>query len=202
MRSLIIGVFAAAAMASSAAAFAADEGKAAATACPDKATMEANKKLVNGMFKADKNASDSLKSFYDMLDPGYVQHNPEFRRFGEINNLHGREEFMALMPMMMRADGPFAPPPADAPVGNPLYKVMADCDMIVVLQQKYLPDPQHKGKYYEAFWFDAWRVKNGKLAEHWDPAEIPSKLPDYLLKPLSQLPKDSGKPSSAPAAAK
>jgi len=33
-------------------------------------------------------------------------------------------------------------------------------------------------------------VKNGKLAEHWDAAEIPSKLPDFLLKPLSELAKE------------
>ncbi len=131
------------------------------------------------------------------MDKDYVQHNPEFKRFGEINHLHGREEFKALMPMMMSADGPFAPPPADAPKGNPLYKVMADCDMIVVLQQRYLPDPQYKGKYYEAFWFDAWRVKDGKLMEHWDAAEIPAKLPEFLLKPLSELPKKPGAQAKA-----
>jgi hypothetical protein len=33
-------------------------------------------------------------------------------------------------------------------------------------------------------------VKNGKLAEHWDAAEIPKKLPDFLLKPLSELAKE------------
>jgi hypothetical protein len=33
-------------------------------------------------------------------------------------------------------------------------------------------------------------VKNGKLAEHWDSAVIPTKLPDYLRKPLSELAKE------------
>jgi hypothetical protein len=32
--------------------------------------------------------------------------------------------------------------------------------------------------------------------EHWDAAEIPGKLPDFLLKPLSELPKST--PAKAP----
>jgi predicted SnoaL-like aldol condensation-catalyzing enzyme len=195
MRSLIIGVIAAATMVSSASVFAADGGKQPAAAC-DKATIEANKKLVSGIFAPDSREGDGIKKFYDLMDPGYVQHNPEFKRFGEINNLHGREEFMALMPFMTSAEGAFAPPPPDAPKGNPMYKVIADCEMIVVLQQKYLPDPQNKGKYYEAFWFDAWSVKNGKLTAHWDAAEIPKNLPIYLQKPLSQLPKPPAPPAT------
>ena len=167
---------------------AADVGK---RVCPDPATIEANKKLAATMFQMPANPKDIAKG-PEIMDKDYIQHNPEFKRFGEINNLHGLEEFKALMPMMMSGDGPFAPPPADAPKGNPLYMVLADCDMIVVLQQRYLPDPQYKGKYYEAFWFDAFRVKNGKLAEHWDAAVIPSKLPEYLLKPLSELKKEPG----------
>jgi predicted SnoaL-like aldol condensation-catalyzing enzyme len=162
--------------------------------CPDQATIEANKKLASAMFTRPVKPDEFGKAT-DVMDKDYIQHNPEFRRFGEINHLHGREEFNALMPMMMAADGPFAPPPPDAPKGNPLYKVMGDCDMVIVLQQRYLPDPQYKGKYYEAFWFDAWRVKDGKLMEHWDAAEIPTKLPEFLLKPLAELPKKQAAPA-------
>ena len=195
MRSLIIGVMAAAAMVSSASVIAADGVKAPAAACPDKATIEANKKLVASIFAPDSREGDGIKRFYDLMDPGYLQHNPEFKRFGEINKLKGREEFMALLPFMTSAEGSFAPPPPDAPKGNPMYMVLGDCDVVVVLQQRYLPDPQNKGKYYEAFWFDAWRVKNGKLTEHWDAAEIPKNLPSYLQKPLSQLPKPPAPPA-------
>ncbi len=156
------------------------------SACPDQATIEANKRLATAMFQRPPRPEEIGKAG-DVMDKDYIQHNPEFKRFGEINKLHGREEFTTLMPMMMRGDGPFAPPPPDAPKGNPLYKVMADCDMVVVLQQRYLPDPQYKGKYYEAFWFDAWRVKDGKLMEHWDAAEIPAKVPEFLLKPMSEI---------------
>ncbi len=60
------------------------------------------------------------------------------------------------MGMMRRGPNPFAPPPGPRPPqGNPLYRIIADCNMVVVLQQRYLPDPQHEGKFYEAFWFDA-----------------------------------------------
>jgi hypothetical protein len=33
--------------------------------------------------------------------------------------------------------------------------------------------------------------------EHWDAAEIPSKLPEFLLKPLSELPKKPAAPAPA-----
>ena len=191
MRYMLFGAIVAANMLPALAAHAATTGGKGDPVCPDQATIEANKRLATAMFQGPPKP-DEIGKATEIMDKDYVQHNPEFKRFGEINHLHGREEFMALMPMMMSADGPFAPPPADAPKGNPLYKVMADCDMIIVLQQRYLPDPQYKGKYYEAFWFDAWRVKDGKLMEHWDAAEIPAKLPEFLLKPLSELPKKPG----------
>ena len=196
MRYLLFGAIVVANLLPAMAVQAANAGGKGDSACPDAATIEANKKLAAAMFRGPEHP-DEISKATDIMDKGYVQHNPEFKRFGEINHLHGLEEFKALMPMMMSADGPFAPPPADAPKGNPLYKVMADCDMVIVLQQRYLPDPQYKGKYYEAFWFDAWRVKDGKLMEHWDAAEIPSKLPEFLLKPLSELPKKPAAPAPA-----
>ena len=189
MRYMIFGAIVVATMLPAMAVHATTGGGKGESVCPDQATIEANKKLAATMFQMPANPKDIEKG-PEIMDKDYVQHNPEFKRFGEINHLHGLEEFKALMPMMMSGNGPFAPPPADAPKGNPLYMVMADCDMIVVLEQRYLPDPQYKGKYYEAFWFDAWRVKNGKLAEHWDSAVIPTKLPDYLRKPLSELAKE------------
>jgi predicted SnoaL-like aldol condensation-catalyzing enzyme len=196
MRYMIFGAIVAANMLPAMAVHAATSVGKPESVCPDPATIEANKKLATTMFQGPPKPEEIEKG-PEIMDKDYIQHNPEFKRFGEINHLHGLEEFKALMPMMMKANGPFAPPPPDAPKGNPLYMVLADCDMIVILQQRYLPDPQHKGKYYEAFWFDAFRVKNGKLAEHWDAAEIPKKLPDFLLKPLSELAKEPS--TKAPA---
>ena len=33
-------------------------------------------------------------------------------------------------------------------------------------------DPTAEGRFYEAFTFDTFRIRNGKLVEHWDGAVI------------------------------
>ena len=67
--------------------------------------------------------------------------------------------------------------------GDPAYVMIADGDLVTVLQKRQLPDPQNPGKFYEGFWFDTWRVKDGKLFEHWDAATIPEKIPDVIKQP-------------------
>ena len=32
------------------------------------------------------------------------------------------------------------------------------------------PEPSNPAKTYDSFWFDMFRVKDGKLVEHWDNA--------------------------------
>jgi predicted SnoaL-like aldol condensation-catalyzing enzyme len=42
-----------------------------------------------------------------------------------------------------------------------------------MVHKQYRQDPTAEpGKFYEAFTFDTFRVKNGKLTEHWDNAVI------------------------------
>jgi hypothetical protein len=62
--------------------------------------------------------------------------------------------------------------------------VVADGNMVMVLNQQYRPDPFHKGKYYQTFVFDLLRVQNGKMAEHWDDTTIPAKPPLFLTRPV------------------
>ncbi len=157
--------------------------------CPDASTREANKRVAEAFFGPPGKPMD-VNNAYSLMDPGYRQHNPVFKRFGEINHLQGRDEFKAMNSAMSRGGGAgFGPPPNGGqgapPRGNQFYKVLADCDMVVVLHQNYLPDPQNKGGFYEAFSFDAWRVRNGKLAEHWDGATIPNMVPAFLKAPLN-----------------
>lgn len=155
-------------------------------------TVENNKRVGESFFQMKPGDTQAM---YNILDPDYRQHNPIFKRFGEINHFHGREEFTGLMSLMRRggAGGAFGPPPGGVrpPPGNPLYRVIADCNVVVVLQQRYLPDPQYAGKFYEAFWFDAWRIKDNRFAEHWDAATIPTPVPAFLTTPLKDM-KPSG----------
>jgi predicted SnoaL-like aldol condensation-catalyzing enzyme len=139
------------------------------------ALEEANKKLAAEFFRKGITPEERTA----LLHPDYVQHNPVFARFNDINGYKGKEGFTALL-KILRAGGP---PPEPPPGSDPTYRVMADGDMVTVLQKRELPDPQNPGKFYEAFAFDTWRVKDGKLYEHWDAATLPDKLPPFLLAP-------------------
>jgi predicted SnoaL-like aldol condensation-catalyzing enzyme len=152
--------------------------------CPDARTRAANERVVEAFF----NPSNTTDQLYELMDPDYRQHNPLFKRFGEVNGLHGREEFRAVMSAREQRGPTFARPLPAPPGGNPLYRVLSDCDMVVLLEQRLYPDPEFPGRTYEAFWFDVWRVRGGRLAEHWDAATIPNPVPDYLTTPLAQLP--------------
>ncbi|MGA2232948.1 MAG: nuclear transport factor 2 family protein [Tepidisphaeraceae bacterium] len=118
-----------------------------------------------------------------LMHPNYVQHNPSFKRFGEINGLSGKEAFVAYLKILRAGQPPSAPGAAQRPAGDPTYRIFVDGDYVVVLQLRNSPDPQNPGGTYESFWFDAWRVKDGKLYEHWDPATIPEPVPAALRAP-------------------
>ena len=107
-----------------------------------------------------------------LADPSYKQHNPAFKKRAEENKVSDYEEFKAAFAGGRGggrgpATGP-APPP-----GNPLEVVTAECDIVTVIHKNFRQDPTAElGKFYEAFTFDTFRIKDGKLVEHWDSAVI------------------------------
>ncbi|MGH8207223.1 MAG: nuclear transport factor 2 family protein [Steroidobacteraceae bacterium] len=151
---------------------------------------QANEMIVEKVFAPGTNPQDVV----NLLAPDYIQHNPVFVRFAQLNNVQGRDAFKLFIDTLTRlhaGGNPFGPPPGERspqpPAGNMLYKVMADGDMVTIIHQRYRPDPQHQGKFYEAFSFDTYRVQNGLLAEHWDDATIPAKLPIFLKVPVKDI---------------
>jgi predicted SnoaL-like aldol condensation-catalyzing enzyme len=46
--------------------------------------------------------------------------------------------------------------------------LIAECDFVAQVWKQVLPDPDQPGRTWEAFLFDAFRIRNGQLAEHWD----------------------------------
>jgi predicted SnoaL-like aldol condensation-catalyzing enzyme len=140
------------------------------------ALEEANKKLAAEFFRKGITLEERLA----LLHPDYLQHDPVFKRFNEINGLQGKAGFEGMI-KALRASG--APPQQPTAGNDPTYILMADGDLVTVLQKRQLADPQNPGKFYEGFWFETWRVKDGKLYEHWDPASIPTKIPEALKGP-------------------
>lgn len=146
--------------------------------------IEANRKI--GMAF---NSGKSFDELYALMTTDYIQHNPIMTRFGDINGVEGRDEFKLLNEMSKHGDrgvGPPEPLPGQ-PATDPLHLIIADCENVFVMRKTFVPDPQHKGEFYPAFDWDAWRIKDGKLAEHWDGVRIPEKPPEILTVPVKEL---------------
>jgi predicted SnoaL-like aldol condensation-catalyzing enzyme len=138
------------------------------------AELEANKKVAMAFFapNADRVA---------LADPSYKQHNPAFVKGGKEAKLNDYEYFKSRFGGPRQggpgggAGGGQAPGAAgpQPPAGNPLEIVMAECDLVTIIHRNNRQDPTAPaGTFYEVFTFDTFRVRNGKLVEHWDGAVI------------------------------
>jgi predicted SnoaL-like aldol condensation-catalyzing enzyme len=128
--------------------------------------LEANRKVVMSFFLTSGAERVAL------ADPSYKQHNPVFVKRGREDKVTDYEEFKNTF--MKAAANPPAPAAGpQPPMGNPFEVVTAECDIVTVIRKTYRQDPTAApGTFYEAFTFDTFRVKNGKLVEHWDAAVI------------------------------
>jgi predicted SnoaL-like aldol condensation-catalyzing enzyme len=134
------------------------------------AQLEANKKVAMEFFRAAGEARVAL------ADTSYKQHNPAFKKRAEDNKVTDYEEFKStFLGQAGRQGGPGRGPAAGPtpPPGNPFEVVTAECDIVSVIHKNYRQDPTAEpGKFYEVFTFDTFRIRNGKLVEHWDGAVI------------------------------
>lgn len=67
----------------------------------------------------------------------------------------------------VRALFPDGPVPEPAEMLRAPNFIVAEGDMVVMAACFPQPDPEHPGKTYDYYVFDAFRVEDGKLAEHW-----------------------------------
>jgi predicted SnoaL-like aldol condensation-catalyzing enzyme len=138
------------------------------------AQLEANKKVAMQFFRVQGDERVAL------ADPSYKQHNPAFKKRSEDAKISDYEEFknsFGSAALAARQGGAGAgrgqgagpqPPP-----GNPFEIVTAECDLVTVIHKNNRQDPTAApGKFYEVFTFDTFRIRNGKLVEHWDGAVI------------------------------
>ena len=109
----------------------------------------------------------------DLAGPSYKQHNPAQIKRGEEDKLDDYQEFKKTF---LGGGFPGAGGPANGPrppQGNRREIVLAQCDIVAIIHKVYRQDPAAPpGKFYESFTFDAYRVKDGKVVEHWDTALI------------------------------
>lgn len=86
----------------------------------------------------------------------YIQHNPRVPT--------GRQAFIDFFSKVRK------PSPIEAKVKAPLVAMTADGDLVVMAFAREYPEPQDPTKKYTTTWFDMFRIVDGKIAEHWDPA--------------------------------
>jgi predicted SnoaL-like aldol condensation-catalyzing enzyme len=117
---------------------------------------QANKKLVLDFFRVvfEAQNADAAK---DYLSEDYVQHNPLV--------VTGRSGFINYFKPKWKS-----PKPVQPDLKEPPDQVVAEGDLVVLMWKEKKPEPKDRSKTYDAFWFDMFRVKDGKLVEHWDNA--------------------------------
>jgi len=53
---------------------------------------------------------------------------------------------------------------------RPITAIIAEGDLVMVLYPSERTDPKDASKKYTTTGFDAYRIRNGKVVEHWDAA--------------------------------
>lgn len=123
----------------------------------DDPQLAANKKLVWDMWRTLLNASH-IDEAGNFIHQDYIQHNPMAN-----TGLAGMQNFF-------RAIGR---QPTEIPAAIPegVVDVVAEGDKVVIVFPRGYTDSC--GREYTTTWFDMFRIEDGIIVEHWDPATRP-----------------------------
>ena len=133
----------------------ADQEKLLASADPK---LAANKRFVYDFWReVFEGAHMELADKY--MAESYIQHNP--------NVPTGRTAFVDFFTRVRK------PATIEPRIKAPLVAVVAEGDYVVLSFARENADPKDPAKKYSTTWFDMFRIENGKITEHWDPALKP-----------------------------
>jgi predicted SnoaL-like aldol condensation-catalyzing enzyme len=131
-------------------------GSAAMAKQTDEALLNANKKLVLDFFRVVFEAQN-ISAAKDYLREDYIQHNPKVPS--------GREGFVNYFGSKWKEPKAVKSELEDKPVD-----VIAEGNFVSLMWKYQKDEPNDKAKKYDAYWFDMFRIQDGKIAEHWDNA--------------------------------
>lgn len=115
--------------------------------------LAANKRLVYDMYREVLEAGQ-VERIPHYFTEGYIQHNP--------NVSSGRDHLAAYIAGSR--------PRREAPerLNLPMIALIAEGDRVVLNFLRIERDEEDQ--VYFTTWYDMFRIENGRLAEHWDPA--------------------------------
>lgn len=117
--------------------------------------LAANKRLVFDFWReVFEGGHMDLAAKY--LSDEYIQHNP--------NVASGRIAFVEFFSKIKK------PQAVADHIQAPLISIVAERDLVILTFGREYPDPKDASQRYTTTWFDMFRIANGKIVEHWDPA--------------------------------
>lgn len=132
-------------------------GHAESRESPYSALERANLAVVNGFWEQVFMARNPDRARH-YLAVDYVDHNPNLARDG------GLAGFVAFLSMVKER----LPVPAGAEAPGKTVATLVDGEFVTLLRQRSLPNPFVQARTYDAFKFETFRVRNGRITEHWD----------------------------------
>lgn len=124
----------------------------------DNPRLAANKKLVFDFWRKVFQTHD-VTTLRHYVSKSYIQHNP--------NIASGLPPFINYFGKLKRR-------PVKSTIDN-LVTMVAEDDKVILAFKRVLPDPAHPKRTYTTTWFDMFRIKAGKIVEHWDCGTKPVK---------------------------
>jgi predicted SnoaL-like aldol condensation-catalyzing enzyme len=118
--------------------------------------LEANKRLILNLFREVLEAHHT-ELIGKYLAPDFIQHNPTAANGAEALAAFFKQRFPE-------------PLPIEPKVKRKIVSITAEGDMVVVIYPQEFADPKDPSKKYTTAGFDSYRIKDGKVIEHWDNA--------------------------------
>jgi predicted SnoaL-like aldol condensation-catalyzing enzyme len=139
----------------------------------DDSTLAANKRLVYDMWRTLVDARD-VEAAKEYLDENYIQHNPiaDTGRAGVLAFFSSLGEPLVIPDRIQR----------------PLVAIVAERDLVALAFVDEQENPNAKGQTYSTTWFDMFRVKDGKITEHWDHGTLPDGMTPRNYVPTKENP--------------